>query len=462
MYPKHHPRAQQQRRLRQRIHRRHAETFFTLLTRPELLGEVESLVPPHRKRVFSPTETLSMFLAQTLSADRSCQNVVNDTAVKRMTRGLPRCSTHTGAYCRARQRVPTERLTTLVRQAGRRLTAQAPAPWRWRGRPVRLVDGTTVVMPDTPANQAAYPQPRSQKPGLGFPLCRIVGLLCLESGAVLNAAIGRYQGKGGDEQTLLRSILHTLEYGDLLVGDAFYATYFLLCTLRELGIDGVFEQYGARQRRTDFRCGQRLGSRDHLIVLQKPMHKPDWMCQADYDQTPSTLMVRELRTGGKILVTTLLCPKTTHKSALKTLFQSRWQVDLDLRNIKSTLGMEQLSCQTPPMAIKEIWVHLLASNLLRMMMAQAALLTDWLPRQLSFKHTLQLWNAWTHYGAGIQQDELPHGLLVLISQQRVGNRAGRIEPRAIKRRPKPYPLLIKPRAVAREDIRNYGHPKKLK
>ncbi len=462
MYPKHHPRAQQQRRLRQRIHRSHAETFFNLLTRPELLGEVESLVPPHRKRVFSPTETLSMFLAQTLSADRSCQNVVNDTAVQRMTRGLPRCSTHTGAYCRARQRVPTEMLATLVRQTGRRLTTQAPELWRWRGRPVRLVDGTTVTMPDTPANQAAYPQPQSQKSGLGFPLCRVVGLLCLGSGAMLNAAIGRYQGKGGDEQTLLRSILDTLEPGDLLIGDAFYATYFLLCTLRTLGIDAVFEQYGARQRRTDFRCGQRLGPRDHLIVLHKPTSKPDWMTQTAYDQAPATLMVRELRTGGKILVTTLLCPKPTHQSALKTLFQSRWHVELDLRNIKSTLGMEQLSCQTPTMAIKEIWVHLLAYNLLRMMMAQAALLTDWLPRQLSFKHTLQLWNAWTHYGAGIQQDELPHGLLVLISQQRVGNRTGRIEPRAIKRRPKPYPLLIKPRAVAREDIRNYGHPKKLK
>lgn len=462
MYPKHTPRAKQQRRIRHHIHRSNAETFSNLLTRPELWGEVESLVPPHRKRFFPPTETLSMFLAQTLSADRSCQNVVNDTTVKRVARGLPQCSTHTGAYCRARQRLPTEMLSTLVRQTGRRLTAQAPEPWRWRGRPVRLVDGTTVVLPDTPANQAAYPQPRSQKPGLGFPLCRIVGLLCLESGAVLNAAIGRYQGKGGDEQTLLRSILDTLEPGDLLIGDAFFATYFLLCTLHALGIDAVFEQYGARQRRTDFRCGQRLGPRDHLIVLHKPTSKPDWMTQTAYDQAPATLMVRELRTGGKILVTTLLCPKATHKSALKTLFQSRWHVELDLRNIKSTLGMEHLSCQTPTMAIKEIWVHLLAYNLLRVMMAQAALLTDWLPRQLSFKHTLQLWNAWTHYGAGTNQEKLPHGLLVLIAQQRVGNRFGRIEPRAIKRRPKPYPLLIKPRAIAREDIRTYGHPKKLK
>lgn len=454
--------AQQQRRIRKHVHNSDAATFFNLLTRPELLGEVESLVPQHRERLFPPTETLSMFLAQVLSADRSCQKVVNDTAVKRLARGLPLCSTHTGAYCRARQRLPTEMISTLVRHTGRQVTAQAPEPWRWRGRPVRLVDGTTVMMPDTPANQTAYPQPRSQKPGLGFPLCRMVGILCLGSGAMLNAAIGRYQGKGGDEQTLLRSILETLERGDLLVGDAFYATYFLLCTLRELGIDAVFEQYGARQRRTDFRCGQRLGPRDHLIVLHKPPHKPDWMTQADYDQAPATLMARELRTGGKTLVTTLLCPKDTHKSALKALFRSRWQVELDLRNIKSTLGMERLSCQTPTMAIKEMWVHLLGYNLIRLMMAQAALLTDRLPRQLSFKHTLQLWIAWAHHGQGIDRDKTRYGLFVLIAQQRVGDRPGRIEPRAIKRRPKPYPLLTKPRAIAREDTRKYGHLKKLK
>ncbi|MBK8276396.1 MAG: IS4 family transposase [Nitrospira sp.] len=462
MPPKRRLCAQQQRRIRRHIHHSDANAFFNLLTSPELLSDVQSLVPPHRERVFPPTETLSMFLAQAFHADRSCQSVVNDTAVKRLARGLPSCSTHTGAYCRARQRLPISMLSTLVRQTGQRITAQAPEPWHWRGRPVRLVDGTTVVLPDTPANQAAYPQSRSQKPGLGFPLCRIVGLLCLESGAVLNAAIGRYQGKGGDEQTLLRSIVSTLEHGDLLVGDAFYATYFLLCSLRELGIDAVFEQYGARQRRTDCRCGQRLGSRDHLIVLQKPIHKPDWMSQADYDQAPSTLMVRELRTGGKTLVTTLLCPKATHKSALKTLFQSRWHVEWDLRTIKSTLGMEQLSCQTPTMVIKEMWVHLLAYNLIRLMMAQAALRTDTRPRQLSFKHTLQLWIAWEHHGHGGNCDSTREGLWGLIAQQRVGNRPGRLEPRAIKRRPKPYPLLTKPRAIARADIRKHGHPAKLK
>jgi hypothetical protein len=192
-----------------------------------------------------------------------------------------------------------------------------------------LVDGTTLVMPDTPANQAAYPQARSQKSGLGFPLCRMVGLVCLGSGAVLQAAIGRYCGKGGDEQSLLRSILDTLECGDLLLGDAFYATYFLLCTLRERGIDAVFEQHGSRQRTTDFRRGQRLGVRDHLIVLPKPIIKPDWMSQADYEQAPDTVTVRELRTGGKTLVTTLLCPKLTDKAALRALYRDRWHVELD-------------------------------------------------------------------------------------------------------------------------------------
>jgi len=206
----------------------------------------------------------------------------------------------------------------------------------------------------------------------------------------------------------------------------------------------------------------RLGPRDHLIMLPKPPLKPDWMTQAAYDQAPATLLIRELRTGGKTLVTTLLCPKDTHKSAVKALYRSRWHIELDLRNIKSTLGMERLSCQTPTMAIKEMWVHLLAYNLIRLMMAQAALRTDSRPRQLSFKHTLQLWLAWDHHGHDIDYDEMQGSLLALIAQQRVGDRPGRIEPRAIKRRPKPYSLLTKPRAIARENARKYGHPTKLK
>jgi IS4 transposase len=458
------PRAsvRQQRRVGEQARHSDACAFFNLLTGAELLGEVEALLPEHRERLFPPTETLSMFLAQALDADRSCQKAVNNSALHRVASGLPSCSTHTGAYCRARGRLPTPMVCTLARSAGQRVVAQAARSWHWRKRAVRLVDGTTVTLPDTPANQAAYPQSHNQKPGLGFPLCRIVGIVCLGSGALLNAAVSPYQGKGSDEQSLLRSMLDTLACGDVLVGDAFYATYFLLCTLRERGIDAVFEQHGSRQRMTDFRRGQRLGQRDHLIVFQKPLIKPDWMSEVAFEQAPESLTVRELRTGGKTLITTLLCPKQTSKAELKLLYRDRWHVELDLRNIKTTLGMERLSCLHPSMALKEIWVYLLAYNLIRMMMAQAARHTHRLPRQLSFKHTVQICIALPQHRELILCEEQRAILFELIAQQRVGDRPGRIEPRAVKRRPKSYPLLMQPRAIARAKIRKYGHPAKLK
>lgn len=461
MYPNRQSIAQQQ-RVHSHVKNCDSYAFFNLLTSPELLDEVESLLPDHRERLFPPTETLSMFLVQALSTDRSCQKVVNDAAVQRLMGGLPQCSTHTGGYCHARQRLPADMVSTLTQRTGRLIATHTPATWHWQGRPVRLVDGTTVTMPDTPANQAAYPQPRSQQPGLGFPLCRLVGILCLGSGAVLNAAIGTYHGKGGDEQTLLRSLLDTLASGDVLLGDAYFATYFFLCQLLDRNVDAVFEQHGSRQRCTDFRRGKHLGNRDHLIALNKPKKKPDWMSQTDYEQAPDTLTVRELRVRGKTLVTTLLCPKQTPKAALGMLYKNRWHVELDLRSIKTTLGMETLSCKTPAMAKKEIWVYLLAYNLIRWMMAQAALLADCLPRQLSFKHTVQLYIALMHCHRNAVDEYTIDRLFVLIAQQKVGNRPGRIEPRAIKRRPKQYPMLTLPRKLVREQVRINGHPKKLK
>ena len=461
MYPSQRARFQQQKHISSRAKNCDSYEFFNLLTGPEFLDQVETLLPEHRERLFPPTETLSMFLAQAMSTDRSCQKAVDDAAIKRLVGGLPTCSTNTGAYCQARSRLPLEMVSTLALHTGRLMSRSAPRKWRWQGRPVRLVDGTSVALPDTQRNQSVYPQPGSQKPGLGFPLCRLVGMICLGTGAVLDAALGPCQGKGSDEQSLLRTILNTLETGDILLGDAFYATYFLLCQLQQSGVDGVFEQQGSRKRSTDFRRGRRLGQRDHLIELRKPKRKPDWMSQQEYDQAPESLVVRELMTGGKLLVTTLRCPKHTTKSALKALYRNRWHVELDFRHIKTTLGMEMLSCRSPEMAEKEIWVYLLAYNLIRILMAQAALLADILPRQLSFKHTLQLWIGWRWGGNGSNDHEKLHELFILIAQQRVGNQPGRVEPRAIKRRPKPFPLLTKPRQLAREEIRLYGHPKKL-
>lgn len=436
--------------------------FFNRLTDPDLFEVLEGSLPDHRERLFPPTETLSMFMAQALKPDRSCQGIVNDAAVKRLLHGLPRCSTKTGAYCKARLRLPLDMVSAMAVATGRLIAGKVPDRWRWFERRVRLVDGTTVTLPDTPANQATYPQQSGQKPGLGFPICRMVGITCLSSGAVLNAAMGPYQGKGSGEQALLRSVLDTFEAGDVILGDAFYATYFLLAELGLRGVDAVFEQQGARQRSTDFRLGRKLGSRDHVITLTKPKIRPQWMTAEQYASAPQTLTVRELAAGGKVLVTTLLCPKTTPKIALKALYKRRWEVELNIRDIKTTLGMQTLSCKTPGMGEKEMWVYLLAYNLIRLVMLQSALLADVLPRALSFKHTLQVCLAWSATGMRPDDTESAEELLTLVAEQTVGNRPGRIEPRAIKRRPKPYPLLTQTRAEARKKVRKYGHPKKLK
>ena len=402
-----------------------------------------------------------MFVAQAMNEDRSCQRIVNDAAVKRLLGGLPPCSTHTGAYCRARQRLPLPMLTDLTCHVGQTVSQQSSSQWHWRNSPVRLVDGTTISMPDTPDNQDTYPQLSGQKPGLGFPICRLVGLLCLSSGALLGSATSSLKGKGNDEQSLLRGLLGILNQGDVLLGDAYYATYFLYCSLLKKGVDAVFEQQGSRRLNTDFRKGTRLGERDHLITLFKPKKCPQWMAQDEYDQSPDTVIIRELYAGGKILVTTLLCAKTTPKKEIQALYKKRWHVELDLRNIKTTMGMDILSCQTPSMIQKEIQVYLLSYNLIRYIMLHSALLADISPREISFKHSLQLWLIWDQQ-ANRDSDDLWESLLRLVAQNQVGNRPGRIEPRALKRRSKPYPLLTKIRAIAREEIRKNGHFKKLK
>lgn len=227
------------------------------------------------------------------------------------------------------------------------------------------------------------------------------------------------------------------------------------------GVDVLMEQHGSRKRTTDFRRGHKLGERDHLIVINKPKIRPDWMSEAQYNVAPDSLTVREFKAGGKIMITTLSCHKSHPKETLKILYKSRWHIELDIRNIKDTMGMNVLSCKTPQMAIKEIWVYLLAYNMIRLMMAQSALLADVEPRRISFKHCLQIWLAYAQNSQALNDENL-QVLFQIISQQRVGNRPGRIEPRAVKRRPKAYPLLTKPRDKARAEVKRNGHPQKLK
>jgi hypothetical protein len=430
-----------------------AVEFFNVLTSPELLQTTEALLPEHRERLYPPTVVLSMFMRQVLEADGSCQKAVNGWAAQRAADGLRPCSVRTGGYCRARQRLPLEMVSTLTRETGRLLHEKALAQWLWRGRAVKLVDGTGISMPDTPENQALYPQPSTQAPGVGFPLARLVMVICLASGAALDAAIGPHSGKGTGELGLVRRLLEGFSPGDVMLADALYCNYFLIATLMVAGVDVLFEQNGARI--TDFRRGQPLGTRDHIVCWPKPAARPEWMTHEQYTGFPDKLTVREVKVARQVLVTTLLDHRKVSKDDLSELYARRWNVELDLRNLKTTTGMDVLSCQTPQMNEKQLWVHLLAYNVIRLLMAQAACNADIDPRELSFKHTVQLWTEWVSRGLSASKN---CGLLfTLIAQCRVGNRSGRIEPRMRKRRPKPYPWLKVPRAHARRKIKIHGH-----
>jgi hypothetical protein len=289
-----------------------AMDFFNPLTGPELLEVTESHLPEHRERLYPPTVVLSMFMKQALSADGSCQKAVNGWAAQRQAEGLGVQSVRTGAYCKARQRLPVPMVTALTHAAGRLVSARAKAGWRWRGRTVKLVDGTGISMPDTAENQMRYPQPNTQAEGVGFPLARLVGVICLATGALIDAAIGPHAGKGGSELALLRRLDAAFSPGDVILADAFYCNYFLIAPLIAAGVDVLFEQHGART--TDFRRGTSLGRRDHLVRWPKPKTRPHWMTAQQYDEFAEELIVREVKIDGQILVTSLLDPRKVRKS----------------------------------------------------------------------------------------------------------------------------------------------------
>jgi hypothetical protein len=451
--------AQRQRQIVNHIEKVDANHFFNLLTSPGLLERVEAHLPEHRERKFPPTVALAMFLGQAMSADGSCQNAVDEALVTRLLSGVNPGSANTSGYCQARGRLPTPMISALARHSAALLNENTPQGWLWRGRHVKLVDGTTALMPDTPENQACFPQPGQQQAGAGFPLARLVGVISLAHGAVLEMAMGAYQGKGTGEHGLFRGLHDCFVAGDVMLADGYFCSYFLIAEMHKREVDVLFEQHGARI--TDFRRGEKLGTRDHRVSWKKPQ-RPEWMSVEEYHGYPDEITVREVKVGKKVLVTTFLNPRTTPKGELGQLFWQRWNVELDLRNLKSTLGMERFVCKTPPMVEKEMWVYLLAYNLIRLLMAEAASQASVLPRQLSFKHTLHIWVAWSARQFFSEAPEDTAGLFMLIAQICVGHRPGRLEPRMIKRRPKQYTFLGAPRWKARRRIRRRGHAKKLR
>ena len=405
-----------------------------------------------RERLYGPLTTVGLFLEQVLGADHSCQDTVARGLSVRVSQGQAPCSLNTGPYCKARQRLSVGLLERLGQEVGVRLMRAQPVQWLWRGRSVKLVDGTTVSMPDTLENQAVFPQSRAQKSGLGFPLARLLGLLSLSCGAVLEWACGPCEGKQTGETALLWALIDKLFRGDVIVADRYFAGYFGIARMRQRGIDVLLRQHP--HRRADFRRGKRLGKRDHIVTGIRPS-RPAWMDAATYATMPESLSMREVRVAGLTLVTTLQEAEAVDKLELARLYGPRWQIELDFRAIKTVMPMEVLRCKSPEMIRKEIAAHLLAYNLVRTVMAQAASLAHVLPRQLSFKAALRVLNAF--------EENLrfcPHARLAFrqaivlgaIGQALLPVRPDRIEPRAVKRRPKPHPLLTKPRHLARAQL----------
>jgi len=406
----------------------------------------------YRERVYPPLTTLGLFLGQALSADGACQDAVARHLSERTARGEGSVSLSTGPYCKARQRLGLGLITRLGLSVGEELEQASARSWLWRGRAVKLLDGTTVSMPDTAANQAVYPQSGGQKPGLGFPLTMLVALISLSSGAVLRWALGPCRGKHTGEQALFRTLIPQLNAGDVVLVDRYHCNYFTVALLRERGVDVLTRQH--QRRVTDFRYGKRLGRYDRLVQWPRPA-RPAWMDADTYARMPHSLSVRQTEVGGRILVTTLTDADEFSTRELDCLYSRRWQVEVDLRSIKAQMGMDIVRSKSPAMVDKEIGVYLLAYNLVCALMVRAAAGRGVLARALSFKATLQLLRAFQQNlrlsGTRTARTMIAH-LLGAISLLVLPVRPGRVEPHAIKRRPKNHALLTVPRRHARAAI----------
>jgi putative transposase len=433
--------------------RSHGDLYFAALVDRETitaaLGETSSL---WQGWIYTPAVTVWIFLSQCLSADHSCREAVSRLLAWRVSQGLSPCSPETGAYCTARDALPEEACYELVRGTGRAVEEQAPPEWLWRGRRVRVVDGSTVTMPDTPENQAEYPQAKSQALGCGLPIARVLVVFSLAVGTVIEAAVGPYQGKQTGENSLFRTLHQTLYAGDVVLADRYYSGWFDVALLAQHGIDVVVRKH--QLRATDFRTGTRLGKDDHLVRLVKPQ-RPDWMSVELYETLPAELTLREVRVRVSqrgfrsklfVVVTTLVDAEAFRAQELADLYRRRWQAELHLRSLKVVLQMDHLRCKSPHRARNEFYMHLLAYNLVRRVMAIAAADGKVPPWQISFKAAVQTLNTFLPGLAfSMPLDAGCQILIDCVAAHLVGNRPDRFEPRRIKRRPKSHDLLRKPR-----------------
>ena len=414
--------------------------------------------------IFSTQIVLWAFLAQALQDGKgaSCAAAVEDIATYMHQTSQPAPCGDTGDYCRARAKLDLRALRRLTTDASRQLEAGAEDAWLWKSRHAKLVDGFTFTMPDTPANQEAFPQQTQQAPGVGFPIARACTIQSLATAAVCDMAIGPYSGKETGEPALLRGMLESFDQGDLVVFDRYYCSFMMIAMLQRRGLEVCARLH--QRRGCDFRRGRRLGAYDHLIAWTRP-ERPAWMSRQAYAQIPDTMTLREIRFNVKVpgrrtetltVVTTLTDPEAYSKDDIADLYGFRWNVELDIRDIKQTLGLDHVRCKTPEMVRRELWVTLLAYVLIRKVIATSAAVHDKQPRQLGFTLACQaILASRMLLATGSARD--PRGLwtaaLARIARNEVANRPGRIEPRAIKRRLHRYPLMHQARRELQEEMR---------
>lgn len=406
-----------------------------------------------RAGLYTPVITILTFLAQLLDADGSCQQAVNGLIAERVAGGKGKCSADTGGYCKARSRTPEQVFWRLARQSGRLVEEQADNGFHWQGHRVRVVDGSTLKIADTPANRKEYPLQKRLNPGLHYPVVRILVVFSLAVGTVLDAAICPYKGKGTGETAMLRGMADLFDAADILLGDRYYSGYWDIAFWLARGVHLV--SVISVSRRVDFRKGKRLGKTDHVVQWKKTA-RPDWVDDKTAREAPKTISIRELRVKVEargfrvkhvLVVTTLTDAEIYTKQSLGTLYRLRWQAELQLRSLKTHMGMQQLRCKTPPMVRKEFAAYLLAYNCVRRVGVEAASLNHLKPHEVSFKHTMQTINEF--FRRFHQASDVQHwitSLLSTVAQVIVANRPDRIEPYTCKTRPKDYPTPKEPRS----------------
>lgn len=408
-----------------------------------------------RRRLFSKENTFWAFFSQVLGDDGGCQEVIRKLQAFAAMKSKPLPSSSTAAYCQARSKLDLPGLETILQYTANRLL-NIPDPERMNGRRVVVVDGTGVSMPDTIANQKVWPQQRHQKAGCGFPQAAICACFCLQTGALLSHKIGN---KKSHELPMLREQWDTFKPGDIFLGDKGFCSYFDLSSFKDRGVDSVIT-LARRIPVTEVEALKVLGNDDLLIHWKKPVRsKASSYSQADWEALPETLLLRQIkvsvnqpgfRTQGFYIITTLLDAKAYAADDLVDLYFQRWDVELFFRDIKITMGMDILRCKTPDMVRKEIVMHLIAYNCIRYLMVEAAEQAGEQVRRISFKGSVQALRQWEPH---LNQSKISHQeqrRLIQLLHESIANyivpeRPGRSEPRAVKRRPKPYQLLTAPR-----------------